>query len=158
MELKQFINLLQQNPALRAVVPMNQGMLYPRFAVQGGVLCVHFLTNASNITPEGMLMHTPAYHIAAQYPGGRLLCVESLRCRPDLQDVDFSAVTLLPKPDAEQKPVLRERLHRLTALVNGVFSRWDETSTADPEEYHALLEQVLTAEQAALYRRILELD
>lgn len=152
MELKQYINILQQSPALRAMVPMNQGMLYPRFTLLDGKLCVHFLTNASSITPEGMVLQAPAYHIAALYPSGRLLCVESLRCRAELQSEDFSATTLLPRPDAAQKQEGKARMQKLTALVNDVFRQWDEAGTADFTAYHALLRAVLTGQQDRLYR------
>lgn len=154
MELKQFINTLQQSPALRAMVPMNQGMLYPWFTLLDGKLCVHFLTNASNVTPEGMLLHTPAYHVAALYPSGRLLCVESLRCRADFQDVDFSAATLMPKPDPIRKQEGKARMRRLTELVNDVLHQWDETGTADFTAYHELLQIVLTEQQAQMYRKL----
>ncbi len=154
MELKQFIHTLQQDPALRRLLPINQGMLYPCFTLCEGKLCAHFLTHASSITPEGMVLYPPAYHVAALYPQGSILCVENLRCNPGFQDVDFAATTLVTKPGPEEKQQRKAQIARLKVLADRVLADWDETGTADFTAYHSLLQEVLTSQQTQLYGRV----
>lgn len=154
MELKQFMNTMQQNVGLRSLLPLNQGMLYPWFTVTGGRLCAHFLANASVITSEGMVLHTPAYHVIGCYPEGTIGCIENLRYNPAFRDVDFGATTLLKKRDAEEKQQAKERMRRLTELVNEVLRQWDETGTADFTAYHQQLAAVLTEQQLQMYHMV----
>lgn len=155
MELKQFINKLLTQPGLHSQLPVNQGMLYPCFDIRDGKLIAHFLTNASAITPEGMVQQMPLYHITALYPHGAVLGVENLKFNPCYADVDFTASTLIPKRTAEEKLLARQRMEELTKLVNEVLESWEATGTAAPAAYHEQLNTVLLPEQKALYQRVM---
>lgn len=155
MELKQFINKMMQSNVLRAMLPVNQGLIYPCFAVREGNLCVHFLACSSNITPEGLVQNMPLYHVASLYPQGRVVGIENLKYNPSFADVDFTATTVIPKRDPEQKQKAREQMQQLTALVNGVLGSWDEKGTADFDAYHEKLAQVILPEQLQMYRKVM---
>ena len=151
MELKKFINVLQQNIGLRTLLPLNQGLLYPYFEVRDGQLYAHFLANANNITPEGMLLHTPAYHVMASYPQGQILCIENLRYVPCFRDVDFSATTLLEKKSPEEAAAARAQMATLNQLSEEVLKDW---KNADIAAYHKQLECVLTDQQMQMYLKV----
>lgn len=151
MELKKFINVLQQNVGLRTLLPLNQGLLYPYFEVRDGQLYAHFLANASTITPEGMLLYPPAYHVLASYPQGQILCVENLRYAPAFRDVDFSATTLLEKKSPEEREEARAQMAQLNQLVEDVLKNWE---CADVAAYHRQLACVLTDQQMQMYLKV----
>ena len=151
MELKKFINALQQNVGVRTLLPLNQGLLYPYFEVRDGQLYAHFLANASKITPEGLLLYTPAYHVMASYPQGEILCIENLRYAPIFRDVDFSATTLLEKKSSEEAELARAQMARLNQLVEDVLKNWE---CADIAAYHLQLACVLTQQQMQMYLKV----
>lgn len=151
MELKKFINTLQQNIGLRTLLPLNQGLLYPYFDVRDGQLYAHFLANASSITPEGLLLYTPAYHVVASYPQGEILCIENLRHSPLFRDVDFSATTLLEKKAPEERELSRAQMAQLNQLVEDVLKNWEG---ADVAAYHRQLACVLTNQQMQMYLKV----
>lgn len=151
MELKKFINALQQNVGLRTLLPLNQGLLYPYFEVRDGQLYAHFLANASSITSEGLLLYTPVYHVVASYPQGEILCIENLRYSPLFRDVDFSATTLLGKKSSEEKETARAQMVKLNQLSEEVLKDWEN---ADIAAYHKQLECVLTDHQMQMYLKV----
>lgn len=154
MELKQFINKMQQNTGLRTLLPVHQGMLYPYFSVCNGRLCAHFLTNASRITPEGMVLYTPAYHIIGCYPEADIPCIRNLKYDPSFADVDFSATTLMEKKSPSEREMAKAQMLKLTELVNDVLRQWDETGSADFSAYHQQLQLVLTEQQLQMYAKV----
>lgn len=154
MELKQYINNLQQNPGLRALLPVHQGMLYPYFTVTHGRLCAHFLTNASRLTEEGMVLYTPAYHIVGTFPDAHILCIRNLKYDPAFADVDFSATTVLEKKSPSEREMAKTQMMKLADLANQVLCQWEETGTADLPAYHQQLSQVLTQQQMQMYLRV----
>ena len=151
MEMKKFINALQQNVGLRTLLPLNQGLLYPYFEVREGHLYAHFLANASNITPEGLLLYTPVYHVMASYPQGQILCIENLRYAPAFREVDFSATTLLEKKSPEETATARAQMAKLNQLSEEVLKDWEN---ADIAAYHKQLECVLTEQQMQMYLKV----
>ena len=151
MELKKFINTLQQNVGLRTLLPLNQGLLYPYFEVRNGQLYTHFLANASTITPEGMLLYPPAYHVMATYPQGEILCIENLRYVPAFRNVDFSATVLLEKKNPEQREAARAQMAQLNQLAEDVLKDWEN---ADIAAYHRQLSCVLTNQQMQMYLKV----
>lgn len=155
MELKQFINKMMQSNGLRAMLPVNQGLLYPCFTICEGNLCAHFLAHGSNITPEGMVQHMPLYHVTSLYPRGSVVSIENLRFNPAFADTDFSASTLIPRRSPEEKQKAKEQMQQLTNLVNGALDSWDETGRADFDAYHEKLTQVLQPEQLQMYRKVM---
>jgi len=155
MELKKFINTLQQNVGVRTLLPLNQGLIYPYFVRQNGKLCAHFLGNASNIMAAGMVLHTPAYHVVASYPKGEVLCVENLQYNPAFRNVDFSETTLLIKKTPQQREEAKAQMAKLAQLAEEVLQDWEN---ADLEAYHAQLFQVLTQQQVRMYRKVAGCD
>lgn len=151
MELKNFINKLQQNVGLRTLLPLNQGLLYPYFEVRDGQLYTHFLANASSITPEGVLLYPPAYHVLASYPQGQILCIENLKFNPLFKAMDFSATTLLEKKTPEERDTARARLAKLTELAEEILKDWEN---GDIAAYHKQLEIVLTEQQMQMYLKV----
>lgn len=151
MELKKFINTLQQNVGLRTLLPLNQGLLYPYFEVRDGQLYAHFLANASSITPEGLLLYTPAYHVVASYPQAEILCIENLRHAPGFRNVDFCATTLLKKKSAEEQEVARAQLAQLSQLADSVLN---DPENGDIAAYHKQLSCVLTDQQMQMYLKV----
>lgn len=151
MELKKFINALQQNVGLRTLLPLNQGLLYPYFEVRDGQLYTHFLANASTITADGMLLYTPVYHVLATYPQGNILCVENLKFAPIFRDVDFSVTTLLKKKTPEEQESARAQLTLLAQLADAVLEDGNDTNIA---AYHRQLACVLTDQQMQMYLKV----
>lgn len=156
MELTQFINRLQRNAGVQAFLPTSQGLLYPWFTLHQGILCAHFLANASEITPEGLVLYTPAFHIAAAYPQGKLLCLENLRCSILFRNTDFSQKTLIPKLSPEGRREARAEMAKLEKLAGRVLLEWDSGNDAAQaiSDYHQQLSRILTGQQLAMYHRI----
>lgn len=155
MELKQFINQMQQNVGLRAMLPVHQGMLYPYFTIINGRLCAHFLTNASKIIPEGLVQYHPEFYIVSCYPHADIRCIQDLKFAPAFSDVDFTQSDLLEKKSDEERAVARQEFQKLNRLAAEVLDQWDREGNADLAAYNQQLGRVLTERQYQLYLRVI---
>ena len=154
MELKQFINKMQQSSGLRSMLPMHQGMLYPYFTITNGRLCAHFLTHASKIIPEGLVIYPPEYHIVSCYPEGDIRCIRDLKYDPAFASIDYSQTALLEKKSPAERETAKQNLQKLAELSDCILSQWEQTGDADLAGYHSQLAQVLTQQQYQMYLEV----
>ena len=155
MTLKEFLKTTQTSPVVRAVLPIEQGMLYPAFCVTRGKLCVHFLCHRSAVGKEGLKVWPPELHFQFAYPTGGILTFQDLKYSPAFAGTDFTAHSVIPPRSQEQRTWYQENIRRLETLGNSLLEAWDEQGSADPSEYMRVLERVLTPEQTAAYRRLM---
>lgn len=155
MKLKEFMKKILSSPVTRAVLPVNQGMLFPAFTVTQDKLCLHFICHRSRVTGEGLQVWPPELYFQFAYPKGTLLTMQNLRYSPCFADSDFEEARLLPPRTAEERERYRDDMRRLEQLGDEILASWDASGTAELETYNSLLERILTPEQAACCRRLL---
>lgn len=151
MELIDLINKMYRSDAVRSLLPIHQGILYPFFTTWDHSLCAHFLTNASQVTQEGLMTFPPEYHILFQFPECSIRGIRELKYDPAFRSIDFGKPILRQKLSPDEQAQTREAIRELERLANEVLHQWEQNGCADVSAYHSQLRHVLTDQQYQMY-------
>lgn len=147
---KEMIEMVKRNPIVRAAIPLETELQWPKLTIEQKKLCVQFYFCHTRLTGEFLRVDPPLYVGKFSYPFHHVVLLEDLSYRKDSCKRSPGWIPV----NEENVGRIKKNAELLFQSLDCILIQYEEKGIVEEgmlNAYHTIMEQVIPPEHKSLY-------